>query len=1077
MTLKHINFSDSPVMRELERRAVKQGTFQPQVEEIVKQAALTPKYAASGNLYNDMFAVAKGLRQLGFEKEANSLEEKILICKQAETHLYRAIDEDGEDVLEFAHPDGDTHIADAKDNHGEVETGLSAHQKIIEMLSKQPTGKTAQVLSGVRSILKGAQAAPDMELPDEIALDETQLKKAGAINNYLAQNWPMIGQQVKAALATTANLSFSDSSLLATQEGNYVNFFAEKAKVPATELTSFIKTWNSLYSGAKEASFIVIQSKLAGLKREEMYKLAASIDPALAKTYFSGVAWPKADEQTYYEYVRKYPQNFNNSNSVFQMKSGINWSEIFLIGDHYVLNEAALGAAAQKLHQAMLSKYDSLITSKMAEANKAVAAEISTAVMPLTTMLAGDGNVTLSTPPKVKNSTGAVSSALASYSDILNQFMPSGESGKNLNTVFENMTPKGSQNSGIFFSHLADAQRAVQGISEFLALPENILNKQDVIPSKETYAAIANNFRIAARRLNAHIGKLKDEGMNEKSKEFVKYYNRLRRAAATYKTISTATGKPYSAVSETVAKLFPKATTPELLLQESQTWLKGTEPLEVKSQANVTRVKVADYGDDEGGKAPAKAPAAGTQAPAANANTNVSLTSGERDAVQSMQLALFTLGQYLNTYGATKLPGLGEQAKSLAVTLMKTGKGINAKATKNQFDGAWGANTANALRAAMTVLAANPKMAGGQLQPGPLLGRGKQAVDAANSNTAAINQFITGTFGSGTQAQETAAGQNLDSLPKVNGLLAYPADTIGFLDNKQGVALTEGNLSSLSEFYKFLTTTGLVAADVAGGSDTSIGQEGFSLGKWSEIFNWFKKRAVFRYNAFKAQKDLQDNAQVAKVYYSAVTKLESHLNGLYNAMRATFANMPQEQQLAYVIPVEMLSHMDNRMSQQAGRMGRGQGRGQGRGSGTTNQTGGQYAGWQGGVQEGRTVTAPPTQTEGSPVGERLNLEQLGILDDSIVYPIISFNQFRANAIDLANSLINEAEAGMPAVNKFQRFLVGLYSAIQSAAAEWSRGGQATEEEVEAASKWSNAWAQMIRKKLDQIKRWRASGGR
>ncbi len=145
MTIKHINFSDSPVMRGLERNAIKNKTFQPKAEEIVKQASLN-KYASTNNLYNDMFILASGLRQSGFLKEAEILENKIIICKQADTHLYRAIDEDGEDLIDFAHPDGSVHISDAKDDNGNIENPLSKHKKIVDIVNKQPTGKMASIL-------------------------------------------------------------------------------------------------------------------------------------------------------------------------------------------------------------------------------------------------------------------------------------------------------------------------------------------------------------------------------------------------------------------------------------------------------------------------------------------------------------------------------------------------------------------------------------------------------------------------------------------------------------------------------------------------------------------------------------------------------------------------------------------------------------------------------------------------------------------------------------------------------------------------------------------------------------------
>ena len=85
------------------------------------------------------------LRKSGFEKQADNLENKFLLYKAADVHLYRAHDEDGEDVIEFAHPDGDHKVEDAGDELGYVETILSQHKKDVEVATKAPTGKQGSI--------------------------------------------------------------------------------------------------------------------------------------------------------------------------------------------------------------------------------------------------------------------------------------------------------------------------------------------------------------------------------------------------------------------------------------------------------------------------------------------------------------------------------------------------------------------------------------------------------------------------------------------------------------------------------------------------------------------------------------------------------------------------------------------------------------------------------------------------------------------------------------------------------------------------------------------------------------------
>jgi hypothetical protein len=100
-----------------------------------------------------LLTLCESLRQHGFDNYAEKLETKIALVKQADVHLYRAHDEDGEDVVDSAHPDGDAHMADAQDKNGDVETILSQHKKIVDIISKMPTGKLASYIDQCKTAL------------------------------------------------------------------------------------------------------------------------------------------------------------------------------------------------------------------------------------------------------------------------------------------------------------------------------------------------------------------------------------------------------------------------------------------------------------------------------------------------------------------------------------------------------------------------------------------------------------------------------------------------------------------------------------------------------------------------------------------------------------------------------------------------------------------------------------------------------------------------------------------------------------------------------------------------------------
>lgn len=155
MTLKHkSNFSDSSVMRELERKEVNKDEYkislaarqisQTKSEQMVKTASndLVP----TDSLFGDLINLAIGLRERGMVKQAEELEQKVSNYKIAETHLYHVHDESGDDLLNHAHKDGEVTIAPSSKGYGVIETTQSAAKKIKDIVLKAPTGKTSEAM-------------------------------------------------------------------------------------------------------------------------------------------------------------------------------------------------------------------------------------------------------------------------------------------------------------------------------------------------------------------------------------------------------------------------------------------------------------------------------------------------------------------------------------------------------------------------------------------------------------------------------------------------------------------------------------------------------------------------------------------------------------------------------------------------------------------------------------------------------------------------------------------------------------------------------------------------------------------
>lgn len=157
MSFKHGKFEDSVTMRSLERVAVEKGLVKndplPSKTASAKETNLSP----SDSLMENVIKLCAGLRRDGFDKYADQLENLFVIYKQADQN-YNVSNEKGEDIIEFAHPEGG-HQMENVDGDAYVEDILEKHLKMVDVADKDPKGKlasTSQVLEEVKAALAGA---------------------------------------------------------------------------------------------------------------------------------------------------------------------------------------------------------------------------------------------------------------------------------------------------------------------------------------------------------------------------------------------------------------------------------------------------------------------------------------------------------------------------------------------------------------------------------------------------------------------------------------------------------------------------------------------------------------------------------------------------------------------------------------------------------------------------------------------------------------------------------------------------------------------------------------------------------
>lgn len=142
------------------------------------------------SLTSTLLKLCNKLRAEGFNKYAESIENKFVNYKAASVHLYQAHKETGEDLVNQAHPEGDNKIvSDVSDNYGDVETIVSKHKKIVDVVNKQPTGKLASYINQCKIALGQTAQRKIVNLANAAKHNITQAigiaKGTGGISNTM----------------------------------------------------------------------------------------------------------------------------------------------------------------------------------------------------------------------------------------------------------------------------------------------------------------------------------------------------------------------------------------------------------------------------------------------------------------------------------------------------------------------------------------------------------------------------------------------------------------------------------------------------------------------------------------------------------------------------------------------------------------------------------------------------------------------------------------------------------------------------------------------------------------------------
>lgn len=413
MTLKHIKFEDSPVMRQLERDAARKGHFELTDNEIVNVA--TDKFKAelnpTGDALVDISRLTSVLREKGYEKQADELERNLLAYKTAEKHLYRAHDEDGEDVLNFAYPDGDVQVGDGE--YGKVYTPQNQAKKILEIVNKEPTGKLA---TAAESILKSAQEG-------DVNIDVSGMREAknSALAALKASDVASDGE---------ALYHFTQNRLFGLQD-NYLKAYQRYSKVVPGAVKKY-------------------KDYVAGIYQDDPYTAATLEKIINASSYDSLLNWVNRGWPSLVNFVtgsqaspikklsitpKPIPPIYeDNPNSVWQIKSPLS------IGEKGFRKDAAkVKDLANRIQNEIVKVSNTVVGAKLEEANSKLAKELRTVLSPLIALKIND----ISYDPVMKESIKAVFDKLNDLNVVVNGYLPRNKNYNELAPVVLPFYPQG----------------------------------------------------------------------------------------------------------------------------------------------------------------------------------------------------------------------------------------------------------------------------------------------------------------------------------------------------------------------------------------------------------------------------------------------------------------------------------------------------------------------------------------------------------------------------------------------------------------------------------------------------------
>lgn len=974
MTIKHIGFMDSVVMRAYQRVAVEKGLVTPDVKQYIEKAAAERvKETPTGHLLFDVGQLVNDLNDKGYYKEAKALADKLDLYKSAQDEVFSK-------MLEEARVE-QKEVSKSKEDDGKVDGLVETHKKMRESAEKE--AKAAEVVSLLKMAAHALNVKTAQELvtgdedsfedKSEESKNEQIQSQLNEINQKISSSFPSISDKISEIEENSHFFSKPNiESWFLTEEkvlnpvGKIFEFYCEKTGTPSkgeNSLAHYISIVNLFYN-KKEPS---LQETLAKFNSPgslgTVEQWCRSLLKNKADLYLSG----SIPDSRKTEELKKYP-DINNDPRLKDSDTAIRrWVRYDRNQGHIFtpVKENIQKLAEIFFNRVMLLKTRLISKEKLDKCNEIIAKSISPSIAIFNS---------LKSFFKSEFYFKAKDESLVSFATNLNKSsyalmnLASGNASKQL-TVYAEIL--GASHDASAISQLTEELSSL--VKDVLNTINSTLNSEQVGVDTFAAASIINSIK------NVFENKIKILETTDPENKFLdSLKNDISLANNLLTILKSSRGLPWSRIKNTIAeaKLYTDLKDIKDLENRLAGWLDAINKL-ANEKNNISKLGQAPGGamatapskpaNSKPVNRPGSTSSAKPQGGGATKSKDYSNVSEDRKAVQLMQARLVRFGEAIQNNLLAELIKQNNKNPDFKYSqndgvAMK--QAVGAKANPVMLDGAWGEATDKWLGVANKYLAA----AGfsDQLKTGTVYWNNSKN---AHDNPEEVKK---------NAKENTAKLERV--LYQVKGLSEEESKAVAVVyDSIDGVEVTSGDLASLASVYDLLFKLGWLQEQV----NFSGGEPGASLAGFSEALQKLQFRAATLYNAYKGDKNKTEYLQ----------KVVNLINILVKYVSAA-----KPAQNATVNKKTLQALFGTATSGVAGGQGN-----QGGAPGSASSDKNQYANH--GNMDGRNVMNPDSMKGRD--GEPIDLED-GSIDLSLRYYSEIYNRYKPQARILEYNVIRNA---------------------------------------------------------------------